>query len=254
MWLQGTRHRGTVLASSPSSLTVELPAAVPAGSHRVVVSRPLAGGPESGISDVSLEIRPAVAYQPGQEVYVTSYGSDRITVFEPGGGTDSIQVQHYGTGIVVTPDGSTGLVAQLDEDPWTSWDALPEHILDVTVFDLNPNSPTYRQAVADVPWIWPSFTSPSVTPGLDNPNGIFVYVPNFYMSDTVSVIDPYERVEVDLDGDPATQSIPLRSLHRELRREAAGAHPHRARRTGHRPQREALGRGRDPRRGPALRH
>ncbi|MCP4660329.1 MAG: hypothetical protein GY856_33425 [bacterium] len=108
VWLQGTRHRGTVLASSPSSLTVELPAAVAAGSHRVVVSRPLAGGPASGISDLPLEIRPAVAYQPGQEVYVTSYGSDRITVFEPGGGIDSIQVQHYGTGIVVTPDGSTG--------------------------------------------------------------------------------------------------------------------------------------------------
>ncbi|MCP3906092.1 MAG: hypothetical protein GY715_20915, partial [Planctomycetes bacterium] len=66
----------------------------------------------------------------------------------------------------------------------------------------------YLETVGTAPWVFQAFTPMAVTPNLDNPNGVFAYAANRYMSDTVSVIDPVTGSEVDLDGDPATESIP----------------------------------------------
>ncbi len=210
--LQGTHVRGTVVSVTAGELQVTLPAETPAGSHTVVVTDP-AGGNDSGLSPAPLEVRPAAGFGTTQTVYVSSYGTSRIGVYEPGGVRGEIFTQPYPSGLALTPDGRLGFVAQLYASEWTAWENLPENYLDVSIVDLDPASPTFEQIVATVPWVWSSFSSPAVTPVPENPatdpnRVIRVYAPNYYLSDTVSVIDPLTLAEVDLDDDPTTQSIP----------------------------------------------
>lgn len=206
--LQGTHVRGNVTSASAGELQVQLPATTPTGDHRLVVTNPAAGGGASGLAATSLVVRPPAAYAPNQTLYAPSYGGAGVVAYDPDGSRQVIATQPYAASMALTPDGRKGFVVQLYGDPWTQWDVLPDRYLDVTVVDLDPDSPTYRQVVATVPWVWSTFAAPAVTPDPGNPNGVFVYAANFYMSDTVSVIDPSAGAEVDLDGDPNTQSIP----------------------------------------------
>ena len=205
--LRGTHVRGNVLAAGATDLQVEFPAVTPAGSHPVVVSNAVAGGNESGAGS-TLEVAAPSGYQPTQTFYVTTYGTGRMHVFAADGSRDVVLTQPYPGGVSITPDGRQAFVVQLHESAWSSWEEPPENSLDVSIVDLDPASPSFRQVAATVPFIWSSFASPAVTPNLDNPNGVFVYAPNRYLVDAVSVIDAVTRTEVDVDGNPDTQSIP----------------------------------------------
>ncbi|MEE8526553.1 MAG: SdrD B-like domain-containing protein, partial [Thermoanaerobaculia bacterium] len=113
VWLRSTLVRGTVTTATATSLTVDFPALTPAGDHTVVVTNPAAGGGTSGFSSNTLQVTPPPGFAPTQEVYATSYGTGRITVFEPGGTTAEIFPQPYPSGISITPDGQLAFVGQL---------------------------------------------------------------------------------------------------------------------------------------------
>lgn len=208
--LQGTHVRGNLLAASETELTVELPATAPAGEHAVVVSHPGAPGAGSGLAAQTLMVEPPAEYAPSQTLYATSYGGGRVVEYGADGRPRTeMLTQPFPARLTPTPDGRLGLVNQFYGSPQTRWDELPASYLDMTVVDLDHDSPTYGEVVATLPWIWTWFARPAVTPTPDDPDGILAYAPNLYMSDTVSVIDPERGVEVDLDGNPNTQSIPL---------------------------------------------
>ncbi len=208
VWLQGTPDRGTVTSATLSELVVDFVATTPVGDHHVVVTNPVSGGGASAVSDTPVEVRPPASFAPTQTLYVSSYGAAQVEVFNTDGTTATIPTLPFAAGMAITPDGDLGFVAQFHDGPWSSWEDLPEHFYDMAVVDLDTESPTYLEAIAQIPWIWTSFWSPVVTPNLDDPNGIFVYAPNHSQSDTVSVIDPATLAEVDIDNDPNTSSLP----------------------------------------------
>jgi DNA-binding beta-propeller fold protein YncE len=208
--LQGTLVRGSVdlPASTPTSLRVTFPATTPAGSYHVVVSNVLEAGNESDVSAAPFNVKPAAAYAPSQLVYVSSDGHGGVTAYEPGGARAVIATQPEAGGLALTPDGRRGVVQQLYSGAQPDCDVLPQQYVDLAVFDLDPASPSFRQVVANLPFVLGGFESPAVTPNPNNPQGVFAWVPTRFFSDTVAVIDPVAGVELDLDGNPATQTYP----------------------------------------------
>ena len=206
VWLQDTNVHGTVTGASSTSLTVELPFTTQAGDHVVVVSNPLDGGNESGIAPTTFAVRPPESFAPTQSVLSVSYVKASLTVLAPDGSTDVIPTQAFTNGLSLTPDGRLAVLTSFSSGPQTSGDVLPDWYCDASIIDLDPASTTFGQTVSKVPVAFGYFSNPAVTPNADNPNGVFVYVPDYQM-DLITVIDPATQAEVDIDNDPATQSI-----------------------------------------------
>ena len=208
VWLQGTPDRGTVTSATATQLVVDFPGTTPGGDFPVVVTNPVPGGGASALSTALAEVQLPSGFAPTQKLYVTSYGEGVVGVFNSDGSTEAIPTLPYPAGMAVTPDGRLGFVSQMVNGPRTSWDELPEHYYDIAALDLDPASQGYLKAIKQIPWNRTGFKSLGVTPNLDNPNGVFVYAPNYVNSDTVAVIDPNTLAEVDVDGDPNTSSLP----------------------------------------------
>ncbi len=208
VWLDKTMVRGTVTAGGSSSLTVEFGAATPAGSFAVVVTNPRDTGNLSGVSATALTILPPAGFAPTQAVYVTSYGSRGLTVLEPDGTRDFIATQPFPAGISITPDGKLAAVPHMYSGPQYSGNVWPANYYDVSLVDLASGSPTFRQVVGTIPYTFTTFNNPAVVPSLEYLLGkMYIYVPGGTWVDMVTVIDPATRAEVDIDGNPLTQSI-----------------------------------------------
>jgi YVTN family beta-propeller protein len=80
----------------------------------------------------------------------------------------------------------------------------------MSALNLDPASPDYLKTLGYIPQMRSSYQSPAVTPNLDNPNGVFIYVPDYATSDTVAVVDPATLAEVDtieLDGNVSDRNL-----------------------------------------------
>jgi hypothetical protein len=227
VWLVGTHVSMRATGGGATGVNVTLPGDAPAGTFPVAVTNVRAAGNESGVSAAALQVLPGVpgvGYAPTQNVYASGDGRGEVWVYEPGsllpgGSVGSIQggIHPEATGIALTPDGKRGVAQQVYQSAQQSCDVLPDDLASLAVFDLDathttPPNDTFRTVLGQVPWIGGLFETPAVTPDPQDPNGVFVYQPARFFSDTVAVIDPYAAnvalAEIDVDGNPGTQTFP----------------------------------------------
>ena len=206
VWLQGTMVRGTVTSASAGSLTVTLPPMTPAGDFPVVVTNQLPTGNESGVSAGIVSVRPPLGFTPSQRVYISDSAHARVSAIRSGGDVSTIATEPFPNGLAITPDGLTALSTHSYAGPQLVGSVPPTMYYDGMILDLNPASPYYLTAVATVPTQFGTSENPAV-PSFQDPNGVYFWLPNGNWMDTVSLIDPVTRVEIDLDGNPATSTI-----------------------------------------------
>ena len=211
VWLAGTQVRGTVTSASPTSLAVTFPPTTPTGRHLVVVTNSATG--ESGINPaITLDVSPP-DYVHGQALFNSSFGTAGIDVFASDGSRDFIPTEPFPAAIAITPDGRLGLVNHTYTGPrYSSSETVASQQQDTALFELDPAAPpsTFRKVVATLPYVFGGSEPPVFTPDLTKP--VFGYVPNT-ATDTVSVVDPATRTEVDIDDNPATQSYPVDDIY-----------------------------------------
>jgi hypothetical protein len=225
VWFVGTHASAQATGGNATSLDVALPGDTPAGTFQVAVTNLLATGNESGVSTATLQVLPDASFAPPtQNVYASGDGRGEVWVYEPGsfqlgGSVGSIQgeIHPEAAGIALTPDGKRGVLQQAYQTAQQSCDVLPDDLASLAVFDLDPThttppNDTFRTVLGQVPWVGGLFETPAVTPDPQNPNGVFVYQPARFFSDTLAVIDPYTSdiadAEIDVDGNPNTQTFP----------------------------------------------
>jgi len=210
VWLAGSQTRLQVTGVTGSQLDVTVPDDTPAGTYRIAVTNARTGDNHSGISTATLRILPKAGYLPSQIVLATGDGNGEVRVFETDGDIDSIEGMEAEPGaLALTPDGRRGVVQMQYGGAQTRCDELPNEFADMLVFSLE-SGPNFRKVLPGVrlPYMLGGFESPTVT---SNPNGTFVYQPNRFQSDTVSVIDPAVPQELDADTN-APQTYPNASI------------------------------------------
>jgi hypothetical protein len=207
VWLKGSLTRGTVVSASSGSVTFDLPPTTPTGDYRIVVSNPKTGGNDSGISTTSLAVRPPLSFEASQTVYVSDAAHARVTVLRPNGETTNILTEPFPAGLAIAPDGRSGFVLHSYVGPQPLGTSVADLYQDGVILDLDPTSPTYRTAVATIPMEGNVSLSNPAVPSFQDPRGVFFYAPNGTWLDSLSVVDPVNRREVDIDTRAGTASI-----------------------------------------------